>query len=289
MAKTLVTGSTGQLGNAVLQELVKKIPASDVIALARNMSKAQDLKALGIEVRQGDYDDYDSLVRAFFGVDKIYLVSAVAFVDRFAQHKNVIDAARRAGVRHVIYTSIQRTNDQLAPIEGVTASDVATEQLLKSSGLTYTIVRHPLYAAELPKFLGANAAVDGFSVPAGNGRIALTSREDLAEAGALLLSQECHENRAYLLNAGQTYSFQDVAETLSQLTGKTISYQPISAETYVAAREDEGWPTPVAQFINGWFAAIEKGAFDQSSQTLTQLLGRKPKDLPAILRDAFSL
>ncbi|RON57547.1 SDR family oxidoreductase [Pseudomonas frederiksbergensis] len=289
MAKILVTGATGRLGNAVLRSLVQKIPASNVVAMARDTEKAEPLAALGIEVRYGDYTDYDSLVAAFEGVEKIYLVSAVAFSDRVAHHKNVIVAAGRAGVRHVVYTSIQRINDELSPIEGVTESDIATERLLEKSGLTYTIIQHPLYADDLPFFIGANAAKEGFSVPAGQGRIGPATYAELAEAGATLLTQTGYENRTYWLNAGQTWSFKDIADEFSRLTGMPIKYQPISAEAFIAARESEGWPTAVAKFISGWGAAIDKGAFDQSSRTLEKLLGRKPKNLEDILREAFNL
>jgi NAD(P)H dehydrogenase (quinone) len=289
MAKILVTGATGRLGNAVLRSLVQKFPASDVVAMARDIEKAKPLAALGIEVRRGDYTDYDSLVAAFEGVEKIYMVSAVAFSDRLAQHKNVIVAAGRAGVRHVVYTSIQRINDELAPIEGVTQSDIATERLLEKSGLTYTIVQHPLYANDLPLLIGANAAKEGFSSPTGKGRASFATFAELAEAGAALLTQTGYENRTCLLNAGQTWSFQEIADGLARLTGKPIDYQPISVQAFIAAREADGWPTPVAKFLSGWGNAIDKGAFDQSSHTLEKLLGRKPKDLEGILRVAFSL
>lgn len=289
MAKILVTGATGRLGNAVLRSLVQKIPASDVVAMARDMEKAKPLAALGIEVRRGDYSDYDSLVAAFAGVEKVYLVSAVAFSDRIAQHKNVIAAAGRAGVRHVIYTSIQRINDQLAPIEGVTESDIATERMLEKSGLTYTIIQHPLYADDLPFLIGANAPKEGFSAPAGQGRAGFATFAELAEAGAALLTQTGYENDICLLNAGQTWSFQDIAEELARLTGKPVDYQPISVQAFIAAREADGWPASVAKFLSGWGNAIDKGAFDQSSPALEKLLGRNPKDLEGILRVAFSL
>ncbi|MGH8389670.1 MAG: NmrA family NAD(P)-binding protein [Pseudomonas sp.] len=289
MAKILVTGATGRLGNAVLRSLVKIIPASDVVAMARDTEKAKPLAALGIEVRYGDYTDYDSLVAAFEGVEKVYLVSAVAFSDRIAQHKNAIIAAGRAGVRHVTYTSIQRTNDVLAPIEGVTDSDIATEQLLVKSGLTYTIIQHPLYADDLPFLMGANAAKEGFSAPVGQGRAGFATYAELAEAGAALLTQSGYENRTCLLNAGQTWSFQDIADGLALLTGKPIDYQPIAVQAFIAARKADGWPTAVATFLGGWGKAIEKGAFDQSSRTLERLLGRKPKGLHEMLRKTFDL
>ncbi|MCF7539614.1 NmrA family NAD(P)-binding protein [Pseudomonas petrae] len=236
MGKILVTGATGRLGNAVVHALVQRGDAGDVVGLARDPVKAQPLTSLGIEVRYGDYTDYDALVSAFQGVEKIYMVSAVAFSDRIAQHKNVIDAARRAGVGHVMYTGIQRLDDVLCPIEGVTDSDIATENLLKQSGLGYTVLRHPLYANDLPMFIGPNAINAGFAAPAGNGRIALACYQELAEAGAVLLRQSAHDNRSYLLNSGSLWSFADIANALSGLAGKAVSYEPISSAAFLQAR-----------------------------------------------------
>lgn len=289
MGKILVTGATGRLGNAVVNALLQRGEARDVVGLARDPGKAQALTARGVEVRYGDYTDYDALVNAFQGIEKVYMVSAVAFTYRVAQHKNVIDAARRAGVDHMMYTAIQRLDDVRFPIEGVTDSDIATEQLLMQSGLTYTVLRHPLYANDLPMFIGATAANAGFAAPAGNGRIALACYQELAEAGAVLLRQSAHGNRNYLLNSGSPWSFTDIAEALSGLTGKMIAYEPISSAAFVQAREREGWPPHVARFIAGWYAAIEGGAFDQTSTDLEDVLGRKPKQLSALLKDAFGL
>jgi len=289
MAKILVTGATGRLGNAVVRALLQKIPATEVAAMARDIDKAAPLAALGVDVRYGDYTDYDSLVAAFEGIEKIYLVSAVAFSDRVAQHKNAIVAAARAGVRHVFYTSIQRLNDEQAPIEGVTESDIATERLLEKSGMTYTIVQHPLYANDLPFLMGAHAAKAGFSVPAGQGRMGIVTFAELAEAGAALLTEAGYENRSYLLSGGQTWSFQDIAEAFSRMTGKSVGYQPITAEAFISARESEGWPTALAKFINGWCGAIEKGGFDQGSDALEGLLGREPKGLEGVLGEVFGV
>ncbi|MHC8322469.1 NmrA family NAD(P)-binding protein [Pseudomonas sp. GB2N2] len=289
MTKILVTGATGRLGSAIVRSLIKKVPASNVIALARDARKALPLKWLGVDVRYGDYTDYESLVAAFTGVDKIYLVSASAFSDRFAQHKNIFDAARITGVRHVFYNSIQRDNDDLSTIEVFTDTDIATEDLLKVWGIDYTIVRHPIYAEELPSFIGNNADIQSFSAPAGSGRVALASITELAEAGAVLLSQAGHENRCYLLNSGQAWSFNEIAQTLSRLTHRAIDYQPISAELFKSSCRESEWSPKVTSFISGLFAAIEKGAFDQTSSTLENLLGRKPKDLETILKDVFNL
>ncbi|MCY1547608.1 hypothetical protein D9M68_836770 [compost metagenome] len=142
-----------------------------------------------------------------------------------------------------------------------------------------------MYAEELAKFLGA--ALDGFAVPAGDGRIALTSRAELAEGAAVLLSGAGHEDREYILNAGQAYSFHEVAEALSRLAGKPVHYDAVSPEAFIDARIDAGWPLAAAHFVEGWFSAMRKGAFDEPSPTLEALLERKPKGLDAILHDTF--
>lgn len=270
----MVTGATGQLGGAVINALLSRVDVARVVALARDAQKAGELIARGIEVREADYFDSNALRAALVGIDTLCLVSAVAFTDRLAQHRNVIEAARHADVRHLFYTSIQCIDDELAPIDGVTGSDVATEQLLKASGLSYTILKHPLYAEDLPKFLGTAL---GGAVPAGNGRIALTSRVELAEGAAVLLSGTGHENREYMLNAGQTYSFHELAEALSRLSGKPVHYDSVSPEVFVDSRIDAGWPPSAARFVEGWFSAMHKGAFDEPSPILETLLERKPR------------
>nr|WP_288255929.1 SDR family oxidoreductase [uncultured Pseudomonas sp.] len=285
MSKILVTGATGQLGGAVIDALLSRVDIARVVALVRDELKAGDLIAKGVEVRVADYFDPSALRSAFADIDTIYLVSAVAFTDRLAQHRNVISAARQTGVRRLFYTSIQRVDDALAPIDGVTDSDIATEHLLRASGLSYTILKHPLYAEELPKFLGA--ALQGFAVPAGEGRIALTSRKELAEGAAVLLSGDGHANLEYTLNAGQTYSFQELADALSRLSGHQVRYADVTAEAFIDARITAGWPPAAARFVEAWFHAMKQGAFDEASPSLERLLGRKPKGLEEILQDAF--
>lgn len=144
MSKILVTGVTGFMGRRTVEHLLKKgVPAGNIIGLARKMDNVANLATQGVEIRLGDYLDYNSLLRAFKGVDKVMLTSAVAFTDRFKQHLNVINAARRAGVKHLVYMAIIRKNGSERVMPEVTPSDIATEDALKASGLDYTIVYHP--------------------------------------------------------------------------------------------------------------------------------------------------
>src|SRR4051794_12186458 len=144
MQKILVTGATGHLGRAVIKNLLTHLSAENVVGSARQPEKAADIAAMGVEVRRADYTDYDLLVQAFQGIDKLYLVPAVAFSDRIAQHGNVIRAACAAGVEHIVYPSIQH-DDLSIVIDSVTESDLATEKLLRESGVAYTIIYHPMY------------------------------------------------------------------------------------------------------------------------------------------------
>lgn len=274
--KILVTGATGGLGRAIVEALLKKIPASRIVATARRVDLAAPLAARGVEVRRADYLDPRSLPSAFAGVTKLFLVSAPSFTDRTTQHINVIDAARAAGVRHIFYPTIQRKDDTTSPIDGVTRSDIETENYLKASGLAYTIIRHPLYTEALVPFLGPRVLEQGIVAPAGDGRMPYTGRDDLAEGAAALLTQPGHENREYLLNAGYSYTLTEVAALLSRELNRSITYSPVDVDTYLARRVEEGTPAPVAAFFAGWFTAIRQGAFAESSDLLPQLLNRQP-------------
>jgi NAD(P)H dehydrogenase (quinone) len=280
MDKIMVTGATGGLGKAIIGGLLKRLPAEQVIGSARNPAQATDA---GVEIRQADYTDYDALVASMRGIDKLFLVSAVAFTDRTAQHRNVIRAAKAAGVRHIFYPSIQRKHGVAVQIDGVTASDIETEQLLRDSGLAYTILQHPLYVEALQPFLGDQIASLGVRAPAGGGRIPLTGRDDLALAAAAILTQNGHENTEIALNAGISYSFDDVAAAYATALGVPVSYTAISRDDYIAERVAAGLPLPVAEFFSGWLAAIAAGAFDNPDPTLEKLIGRPARPLVTLL------
>jgi NAD(P)H dehydrogenase (quinone) len=288
MQKVLVTGATGHLGRGIIKNLLTHLAPDNIVGIARKPEQAADIAALGVEVRRADYNDYDSLVQAFHGVDKLYLVSAVAFSDRVAQHGNVIRAARAAGVKHIVYPSIQRDGAVSAVIDSVTESDLATEGLLRESGMAYTIVYHPIYAESIPIFIGGQVAVKGIRVPAGNGRTPFTSRDDLAAAGAAILAKDGFENTEVSLNAGVSYSMNDVAEIYAEVLGTPVPYSNIPALTYMDECAAAGFPEPAAAFLSQWFAAIAAGAFDAPSPVLAQLTGTPPKSLREVLAAALA-
>ena len=289
MSKILVTGATGGLGRATLDTLLRTVPASQLVALVRDPAKAADLAAQGVDVRQGSYDDYPALLAAFAGVEKLLLVSGTD-PDRLQQHRNVINAAKEAGVQHVAYTSIPRRSATGAPeLAFITDSHLGTEQALRESGLTYTILRNTLYQEVLPMFMGPVLDTGTIYLPAGAGRVAYASRAELGEAAAAVLTKPGHENQDYDLTGPSSYSFADIAQLLGELAGRPIAYVSPTAEEYGTSLAGAGLPAHVIMLTSGFCAAIAQGELDIVSPTLAQLLGREPASVSAFLKKAYQL
>jgi NAD(P)H dehydrogenase (quinone) len=291
MSKILVTGATGQLGQAVVNELLNKINASNISILVRNLAKAEELKAKGVSVIQGDYNDYTSLVAAFRGVDKLYFVSSSDVMNRFAQHQNVVKAAAEAQVGYILYTSAQRkSEDGSSPIALVADAHWKTDNLIKESGLTYTILKNGLYTDILPMFMGDKVIETGtIFLPAGDGKASYASRNDLAAAGAILLTTEGHENKVYEMGGPVAYTFQDIAGMLSELSGKTIQYVSPSAEVFSEQLKSYGLPDEAIQGAATFCVAIAQGEFNFPSTDLETILGRKAQTVRDFLKAAYQL
>ena len=278
MKKILVTGVTGVVGKNTVDHLLKKgIAPNQIIGLSRKKEAVEDLVAKGIEVRQGDYFDYDSLLKAFEGVDKVMLTSTVAFTDRSTQHYNAITAARQAGVKHVMYMSIMRKEGSGRVMPGITESDIFTEQVLKSSALDYTIVYHPPFTDLLSFYYSSDPYENGIRVPANNGKMVPATRNELAEAHAEILSAPGHENKVYSLGGSNPVSFAEIASIYSELKGQTVRFTTITPAEYIDAIVAKGLPRNVAEFITNWVVAMEAGEFEYQSGDIERLLGRKTK------------
>lgn len=284
MAKILVTGATGNIGRKTLQHLLKRLPASDLVGLARDPAKAADLAADRIEIRQGDYLDYDGLVRAFEGIDKLMLVSATAFTDRNTQHQNAISAARQAGVKHIVYMPIIHEAGSAFTLPDITEQDLFVEEKLKASGLAYTLVRHPPFIESIPFYIGGNALETGVHVPAGAGKAGYASRDDLAEAHAIVLSEDGHEYKTYSLYGDPAVSFADVAQILSDVSGKRVPFVSGSDHDYIAHLVAAGLPEQAARFALVWVQGINAGEWGGTAGDLEKLLGRKPMTAAEFLR-----
>lgn len=287
MGKILVTAASGHLGRKTLQHLLKRRPASDLVGLARDPKKAADLAALGIEIRKGDYCDYDALLSAFAGVEKVLLISSAPFTDRKTQHYNVITAARQAGVKHVAYTAIIRREGSDFTLSQCTVPDLFTEQTLMASGLTYTIVRQPPFLETFQFQFGDKVYEKGLRVQAGDGKQAPASREDIAEAQAVALTEDGHENKIYSLTGDPAVSYADIAQILSDTRGTTVPLIPVTDEQYIANYVADGLPEPFAQFALEWVHGANLGEWGELTGDLERLIGRKPMTTAEYLRDNY--
>ncbi len=288
MTRILVTGATGHIGRLTLQHLLKRLPAGDLVGLARDPARAADLAAAGIEIRQGDYFDHDGLLRAFGGIEKLMLVSATAFTDRNTQHQNVISAARQAGVSHIVYMPIIRKTGSAFTLPQVTEQDIFVEEQLRASGLAYTLVGHPPFLESIEFYLGGNALQTGVHAPVGAGKAAFASRDDLAAAHAIVLTQPGHENKSYALHGEPAVSLADIAQLLSEISGKPVPFVAGSDQDYTAHLMAAGLPEPAADFALAWVRGVISGEWDGGSGDLEKLLGRKPTSATAFLRTRFA-
>jgi NAD(P)H dehydrogenase (quinone) len=287
MGKILVTGASGYLGRKTLQHLLKRKPASDLAGLARNPAKAADLAAQGIDIRQGDYFDDGALLRAFEGIEKVMLIGTHGFTDRNTQHYNVIAAARQAGVKHIAFTSIIRKENSDFILPEVTVTDIFAEQALKASGIPYTIVRQPAFLEVLQFFIGGKAYEAGVRVPAGDGKIGALTRGDIAEAQAVVLAEDGHQNKVYSLTGDPCVSFAGLARILSELRGVEVPYIKISDQQYIDNFVADGLPEPVAAFALGWVRGINRGEWEDQTRDLENLIGHKPVTAAEFLRDNY--
>lgn len=291
MSNILVTGATGHLGNAVTNSLLEKTGAANVTILVRDAEKAVDFKNKGVKIAIGDYSDYASLIAAFKGIDKIYLVSGNDIANRAAQQDTVINAAKAAGVKHIIYSSFQRKSDSPgSPIDFIASSHLQTENTLKASGLTYTLLQHTLYADIIPLFAGEQLLeTKTIFLPAAQGKTAFAVRTDLAEAGANVLLDETgkFDNKAIELTGPAAVSWEQIAASISEITGQPIVYVAPSADEFTAALTGAGVPAEYIGLFAGFSQAIAIGEFDGVNSELENLLGRKPLTVAEYLKSVY--
>ncbi len=287
----LVTGATGHFGKTSIDFLIKKgVPASSIAALVRDETKAAELKAKGVELRKGDYEDYDSLVKAFTGIEKLLLVSSSDISNRTGQQANAVKAAKEAGVKYILYTSFVRKDEtDASPIAWVAQSHINTEKLIRESGMAYTIFRNNLYLDFVPVFIGEKVLETGIFWPAGHTAGAYALREEMAEAAVNVLTSTGHENKEYNISNTGAWTFQQVADTISQVSGKNISYTSPARETYKSVLTQAGVPELYVNMFAGFAEAIRIGEFDSATGTdLEKLLGRKPVSLESYLSTVYS-
>jgi len=285
-----ITGATGHLGKATVDALLARgVAANEITVLVRDESKAADLKTKGVSIRIGNYDDLTSLVNAFQGVTKLLLISGSDINNRLQHHKNAIDAAKKAGVKQAVYTSFVRKNETASsPIAMVADSHIETEKYLKASGLNYVIMKNTLYAEMLPVFFGEQVLTNGIFLPGGQGRGSFATRTDMGEAAAVILSSEGHDNKEYLIAGNENVSFSDMAQQLSQISGKPVAYLNPTKQAYIEVLSNAGVPAEYVGMFAGFAEAIAQGEFETQAGDLERLIGRKPTSLHDLFKATYS-
>lgn len=278
-----VTGATGQLGRLVLDELLTNHEPAALVAVVRDAGKAGELRARGVQVRVADYSDPASLEVALTGVDKLLLISGSEVGSRVAQHANVINAAKAAGVNFIAYTSVlaaDTTDLILAP------EHKATEELIRASGLEYTFLRNGWYTENYVQTVATARQTGAVVAAAGDGRVASAARADYAAAAAEVLSSAGHEGRVYELSGDYAWDFKELATALTEIAGREVVYQPVTAAELVEILTSAGFDQGTAGFLAALDADTRAGLLAAVTGDLSGLIGRPTTPLLQALRSA---
>lgn len=274
-----VTGATGQLGRLVIESLKSKVSADSIVALVRNPYKAADL---GVEARAFDYEAPNA--KALEGIDKLLLISGNEIGQRARQHANVIKAAKAAGLKEIVYTSLLKADSSslsLAP------EHMATEEAIKASGINYTILRNGWYTENYTGSAKGAVGAGAFIGSAGDGKIASAARADYAEAAAVVLTSDSYVGQTLELSGDTAYTLAQLAAEISRQTGKTIPYNNLPEAEYAKILASFGIPEGFAQAIASWDVSASKGDLFAESKFLSTLIDRPTTPLAKVVCDAL--
>lgn len=279
-----VTGATGQLGALALEALLKNVNASELVAIVRNPAKADGLAQKGVNVRKADYTDQAAFTAALAGVDKLLLISSSEVGQRAAQHRNVINAAKAAGVKFIAYTSLLHADS--SPL-ALRLEHVETENMLAESGITFTLLRNGWYSENY--LASAPAALEHgvFIGAAGDGKIASATRADYAAAAARVVSEDGHAGNVYELAGDEAWTLSELAAELSKQSGKPVVYQNLSEADFAAALKSAGLPEAFADLLADSDVGASKGGLFDDSRTLSKLIGRPTTPIAESIRSTL--
>lgn len=282
--KIAITGATGQLGQLVIQALLKRVSADQIVALVRDPKKATALAEQGVELRHFDYDVPESLAPALQGIDKLLLISANEVGRRTPQHKAVIEAAQLAQVPYIAYTSLLRAD--ISPL-GLAQEHRETEALIQASGLRYTLLRNNWYNENYLAGVERNVASGKLFSATQNGPISSASRADYAEAAAEVLTTQGHEQKTYELAGSQSFTKTDLATYIAHAASKPVQYLEIDAESFAQGLTQAGLPEPVVNLITEADVETAHGAMFSDRTDLEQLIGRKTTTIQSQVEALF--
>jgi NAD(P)H dehydrogenase (quinone) len=278
----VVTGATGQLGRLIVQHLLNRgVAPAEITAVGRNAERLAELAETGVATAVIDYADPATLTAAFTGAEVLMLVSSSEVGQRVTQHTNAITAAVAAGVGRIVYTSAAKADTSaliLAP------EHKATEEALRASGVTFTILRNGWYTENYAAAVQQARENGVYLTSAGNGRVASASRTDYAEAAAVVLTTPGHENTAYELAGDIAWTGTDMAEALTELVGRPVAFSPVSADEHTAILTAAGLDDGTAGFVVALDANTRDGLLAGGSTDLATLIGRPTTPLLEGLR-----
>lgn len=275
-----ITGATGQLGSLVVEHLKNRVDAKDLVALVRTPEKVS-----GIEARSFDYEKPETLADALIGIDTLMLISGNEIGKRAPQHTNVINAAVKAGVGRIVYTSILRADSTSISLAD---EHLITEKLLEESGINYTILRNGWYTENYTGTLAGSVQAGGLVGSAGDGKISSATRNDYAEAAAVILTTEGSNGRVYELSGDEAYTLTDLAAEVSSQTGKDIAYNNLPEADYAEVLKGIGVPEMFAVGLASWDVSASKGDLYDSGNTLSSLIGRPTTPLSEAVKVALN-
>ncbi|WP_420237618.1 SDR family oxidoreductase [Telmatobacter bradus] len=265
--KIAVTGATGQLGSLVINALKARVPVAEIVALVRTPAKAANL---GVSARTFDYSKPETLPAALAGIDALLLISSNEIGQRGPQHRNVIEAAKKAGVPWIVYTSLLHADT--SAITALSGEHLDTEAALKASGIDYTLLRNGWYTENYTGSVPGAVQGGAFLGSAGQGRISSAARADYAEAAAVVLTTPGHKNKTYELAGDTAYTLTDLVSEISRQTGKNIPYKNLPEAEYAKILEGFGLPVPLATAFASFDTGAAQDALYENGGQLAKLL-----------------
>jgi NAD(P)H dehydrogenase (quinone) len=282
-----ISAATGKFGQLIVPLLLEHVKPSELNLVVRDPAKAEAFAAQGLRIHQADYSDFGALVKGFQGTDKLLFISAFnSMPESIQHHQNVIDAAKQAGVKHIIYTSFIDSDpaspSQLGRLHG------ETEAYLQASGVAWTILRNGVYADEVMRE-AAQPLQTGVLASATNGAgVSFITRNDLAQATVAVLLGQGHEGKIYTPTGSAAITHEQFAQLLSEVTGKPIQYAPISFEQLAAGLRQAGLPDMLISLFVGMNKATAQGRTGLVTQDFERLTGRAPEPYEAVVRRALA-
>lgn len=278
-----VTGATGHLGKLAVDALLKQgAKPQDIVAVIRSKNKAQDLVSKGITIREADYGNVDALEKALQGVDKLLLISGSEVGQRVAQHTNIVNAAKKAGVKFIAYTSILKADESKMQLA---KEHLATEKIIEASGITHAFLRNSWYIENYTEQFGNTLKNGVIGGAAQNGKISAATRADYAEAAAKVILGNTAKDAVYELGGG-AFTLSELADVTSKASGKKIEYKDMPAGDFSKLLASFGLPPAFADILADSDVGIARGDLYTDRDDLKKLLGRNPTSLEEVVKKA---